>query len=362
MKIICMDCHTESCIEIEQLKDKKRLVCEHCSKNLQLSSANQTEEQIYSPAADALDFQSVAASEPLSEKGISLFGEEEVLEIPFETEMAQSPDPDELLPLPIYDDLNSPAVEETPSAVSLGDDPVKAQAFAPESPRQFFSTFTPAAEASTQQTPDLSRPSSLAEVSVCELETAPNRVKLLSVKSSILMAASVAFVLFIALGEKIIRPASKPSPLTENSSPVITPKQDVKTTNAATSSAQPETAGSTQPESPEPNPTPAAQVSETKPRDVEVAPSASQPPSIAAAAGQFTIQVGSHNNVEQANEQAAKLNAAGFEPRIVSVDIPKRGRWYRVQSGSFANRDEANRYGSQVLAKGAAGTFVVSGL
>ena len=358
MKIICMDCHTESWIEIELLKDKKHLVCEHCAKSLQASSTNQEIEQIDFPVVDAFDFHSAAASEPLSESGVSKFDEDEVLEIPLLPEIAQSPEIDEIILAPIYEP-SRPSLEETTNALSIDDNTVKAEALATESPRQLLPIFVPAVEASTQ-TPDPSNLHWPVEESVSEIQATPKPVKILTAKTSILMGASVAFVLFIALGDKVIRPASKPSPQAESSSPIITPKQDIKVAHSAASSAQPETAGVTQPELPKPTPTPATQVSETKPADA--GPSANQPPAIMAAEGQFTIQVGSHNNVGQANEQAEKLRAAGFEPRIVSVDIPKRGRWYRVQSGSFQNRAEANRYGSQILAKGAAGTFVVSGL
>jgi cell division protein FtsN len=127
------------------------------------------------------------------------------------------------------------------------------------------------------------------------------------------------------------------------------PENDSKQVVVAAPAEAPETFKSV------PTPT-APPVTENKP--AEAAPAVDQP-SIPAK-GQFTVQVGSHNNVEEANAQAAKLSAAGFEPRIVSVDIPKRGRWYRIQTGSFSNRDEANRYGAQIVAKGAAGNFVVA--
>lgn len=354
-----MDCQTESSIEIERLKDKKRLVCEQCAKNLQTRSPNQAAEQVYSTEIEVFDFLSVAAPEPLSESEVSEFSEDEVLEIPPLPEIAPASNLDEVILTPGYHP-DSPSSEESSNIVSLDDKPVLAEAPLAESPRQFFSTFVPVVEAS-QQVPDTSDLYERVEEPAGEQPAARKSVKIMTVKTSMLMAASVAFALFIAFGDKIIRPASKPDLQAENSSPIIAPRQDVKTPPPAASSAQPETAVSAQPEPPKPIPTQTPQVSETKPTDV--VPSAPQPPAIAAAAeGQFTIQVGSHNNVGQANEQAEKLRAAGFEPRVVSVDIPKRGRWYRVQSGSFNNRDEANRYGSQVLAKGAAGTFVVSGL
>lgn len=358
MKIICMDCHTESSIEVELLKDKKRLVCENCAENLRSGSVNQAEENIYFPEVEAFDFPEVAASEPQPEKGISIFGEDEVLEIPFQPETDQAQMVDEPILASLYDS-NGPASEEASSVVAIEDNPVKAEPPVMESPRHYFSTVETNPEASTP-TPAPSHLSWPVEEPASEPQVMPSPVKTMTVKTSMLIGVSLAFVLFIALGDKIIRSASKPSPQTAASSPVIPPKPDIQAAPAPAASKQSETAKPALPEPPAPTPTPAPQVSETKPANAE--PAANQPPVPTATEGQFTIQVGSHNNEGQANEQAEKLRAAGFEPRIVSVDIPKRGRWYRVQSGSFSNRAEANRYGSQIMAKGAAGTFVVSGL
>jgi cell division protein FtsN len=266
---------------------------------------------------------------------------------------------DEIISVPFYELQGASSEEdseEDSNAVFIDVAPTKEETFVPESPRRLPQTFVPAVEASTQ-TPDWSPPSPLAEETLPDLPSLPSGVKVLTVKTSILMGVAAVFVLFIALGDKIIRPASKPSPETKNSQPVIKPEREIKPPPPVASSAQPEIAKSVQPEMPKPAPTPAAPVVETKPADAP--PPTNQPPA-ATAEGQFTIQVGSHNDVGQANEQALKLRAAGFEPRVVSVDIPKRGRWYRVQSGSFNDRAEANRYGAQILSKGAAENFVIA--
>ena len=76
--------------------------------------------------------------------------------------------------------------------------------------------------------------------------------------------------------------------------------------------------------------------------------------------GRFTLQVGSYNNPVEANEHAARLQRAGFAAQVVTVDLPKRGTWYRVQTGRFNDRAEAARYGAQVHAKGAAENFIIS--
>ena len=360
MKIVCMDCQTESHVEFELLKDKTRFECEHCSQNPPVGSMNQINEQIHPFADDTVEFQEVSASEAPSEKGISLFVEEEVLEIPPLTslpETSPSPEMDEIISVPFYE-LNDASSEEDSNPVFIDVTPTEEETFAQESPRQLPSNFVPAVEASTQ-TSDSSNLNLPATETLQDLPSLPGGVKVMTVKTSILMGVAAVFVLFIALGDKIVRPASEASPEAKISQTVTTPKREIKPSLPVASSGQPETTKQVQPEPPKPIPTPAPPVVETKPADV--APPTNQPPAVTAE-GQFTVQVGSHNDVGQANEQALKLRATGFEPRVVSVDIPKRGRWYRVQSGNFSNRAEANRYGAQILSKRAAENFVIAGL
>ncbi len=103
-------------------------------------------------------------------------------------------------------------------------------------------------------------------------------------------------------------------------------------------------------------------VSTTAQREsVEARPiSAPAPVPQAEANGKFTLQVGSFNNTVEANERAAHLQAAGFAAQVVAVELPKRGTWYRVQTGRFADRAEAAHYGAQLRAKGAADNFLVA--
>lgn len=76
-------------------------------------------------------------------------------------------------------------------------------------------------------------------------------------------------------------------------------------------------------------------------------------------AGKFTVQVGSYSERAQAEAQVGSLQSSGFEARVVAAELPKRGTWYRVQSGRFASRDEATRYGTQLRAEGAADNLLV---
>ena len=76
--------------------------------------------------------------------------------------------------------------------------------------------------------------------------------------------------------------------------------------------------------------------------------------------GKVTVQVGSYNAASEAEERVARLKSAGFEARSVVVEIPKRGTWYRVQSGRFISRDEAERYGQQLRDKGVVSSFITT--
>jgi hypothetical protein len=362
MKIVCMDCQTETHIEVEQLKDKQSIKCETCAENPLASATNLTIEGIRPSMDETLDFYSVSVIEsPSDSKDLELFTDskelelfkDEVLEIPplpALSENTQSPEMDEIISVPFYDIKSDASIDDS-NVVSVDEHLQASEKTAVESPRPLASETVPAVVA-PPQIPEASDFRQPAELVSPELPAMPKGLKVLTVKTPILMGAAAVLVLFIALGDQIIRPASKASVETETSRPVIAPERDVKPSPPVITSAQPAPA--------EPLPTPTPQVVETKP--VEVKPLAEQPATTVAAApadGQFTIQVGSHNDQSKANEQANRLRVAGFDSRVVSVELPKRGRWYRVQSGGFSNRAEANRYGAQVLSKGIVETFVV---
>ncbi|HEX8458541.1 MAG TPA: SPOR domain-containing protein [Pyrinomonadaceae bacterium] len=113
-----------------------------------------------------------------------------------------------------------------------------------------------------------------------------------------------------------------------------------------------------------PQPTPAPSVEQVAAKPVAEEKPAAQASSSNHAGeaqdGKVTIQVGSYNVAAEADERVAKLKSAGFEARRVTVEIPKRGTWYRVQSGRFTSRDEAERYGKQLRDKGIVSSFITT--
>jgi cell division protein FtsN len=70
--------------------------------------------------------------------------------------------------------------------------------------------------------------------------------------------------------------------------------------------------------------------------------------------GKFTIQIGSYPNVEAANSKVAQLQSGGVPARVVVANIPRKGTWYRIHVGRFANREQAERYARELKSKGVA--------
>ena len=75
--------------------------------------------------------------------------------------------------------------------------------------------------------------------------------------------------------------------------------------------------------------------------------------------GGFTTQLGSFITIGQANERAEILRLAGIEVRVVAGEIPNRGTWFRVQSGSFNTPKEAQANGATLKARGIVTEFTV---
>lgn len=60
--------------------------------------------------------------------------------------------------------------------------------------------------------------------------------------------------------------------------------------------------------------------------------------------GKYTIQLGSHRSLEEAEAFAEGFKVRGYNPIINEVDLPNRGIWYRVSLGVFETITEAKDY------------------
>ncbi|HEY0378455.1 MAG TPA: SPOR domain-containing protein [Pyrinomonadaceae bacterium] len=388
MKIICMDCQNETQLEVETLKDKKKMTCAHCEEKSLAAPAVKTSEWS-GPSRYEEPKNPTSQADYAFELAAPQVDELDVLEIPDETglelyspERAAAVEEVVLYEPEIYpplEELRADPVEDVPeerivSAAQGHTEPVPV--FTPHfdsspeidfSPRYDFAPRQESAPAPLPEPTAFTEPAASTETIasiVPPAETAtPGKVKLLKFSTASLAAGLTIFLAFIFLGDKIIKSSSDISSVAAAPSEAKASVQPIKkqaAVTAATPAPQPSATPAPTPEptqAPTPEPTPAPQ--ETKQAETQTPPAAIPQ---SAAGGRFAVQVGSYNEVGQANERAEKLRAAGFDPRVVSVELPKRGTWFRVMVGSFDDRTEANRFGAQLRAKGAAQDFVIADL
>ncbi|MGA9994400.1 MAG: tetratricopeptide repeat protein, partial [Pyrinomonadaceae bacterium] len=99
---------------------------------------------------------------------------------------------------------------------------------------------------------------------------------------------------------------------------------------------------------------PTSEPSKTESKDATPANNANE------AEGNYTIQIGSYTDETQAAERAERLRLKGFDSYITKVEIPNRGTWFRIQSGHFKTREEAEEYGTKLKDKGAVLDFIIT--
>ena len=68
--------------------------------------------------------------------------------------------------------------------------------------------------------------------------------------------------------------------------------------------------------------------------------------------GKFSLQAAAFPTEVGANEFAEKLKGAGVPSYVVSADVARRGRWFRVRVGRFNSADEAQRFAGEVQLRG----------
>ena len=73
----------------------------------------------------------------------------------------------------------------------------------------------------------------------------------------------------------------------------------------------------------------------------------------------YSLQVGSYQQMTEANTAVERWKAKGYAAFLMIADIPDRGRWYRVRVGGFASRDEAKKYQQQFESQEATTAIVV---
>ena len=71
---------------------------------------------------------------------------------------------------------------------------------------------------------------------------------------------------------------------------------------------------------------------------------ATSTPATDALSGKYTIQLGSHRTLKEAESFAEGFRARGYNPIINQIEIKGKGTWYRVSLEAFNTPEEARSY------------------
>ncbi len=362
MRVTCPQCQCKGLIDTAPFSTKASLVCIRCGATYEASLVDG-------------EVETALVAEQAIMLAVELEAQPRML-----PEACAAPEADEVLDLSQVAELPTPA-QEAVAVLELGDaaqpeQEVEAEPARMEAPVQMLRA---QAEPDEQPNPTLADsgsfqmpPEYAPQLNRAELARPGTHdkyslgVRLMRVSPLWLLVCGLAFIaIVVALNgmtgsAEQLSSAVAAAPDRTNTSDNQAPNPGAH--NQPTAQTAPVSAAKPAPPTPaEPRTTPAA----IKP--VEVKPAPTPAPVVvrelqtqSATSGKFTLQVGSFNNTVEANEHAARLQAAGFAAQVVAVELPKRGTWYRVQTGRFADRAEAARYGAQLRAKGAADNFLIA--
>ena len=62
------------------------------------------------------------------------------------------------------------------------------------------------------------------------------------------------------------------------------------------------------------------------------------------AGGRYTLQIKAVKDKAEAEAYAEKVRAAGLTPSTITVDVPGKGRVYRIRVGRFGSIEAARRF------------------
>ncbi len=79
-----------------------------------------------------------------------------------------------------------------------------------------------------------------------------------------------------------------------------------------------------------------------------------------ASKGRYTVQLASFKDLNSAKKFVARFKDLVPNPTIRTVDLPGKGRWYRVQVGELASREEATALADRLAKKYRLQAFVIS--
>lgn len=66
--------------------------------------------------------------------------------------------------------------------------------------------------------------------------------------------------------------------------------------------------------------------------------------------GRYAVQLASFPDIQAAREMEQGLKARTYPAYVEEADLADKGTWYRVKVGKFTTREEANKYGKDIIA------------
>jgi cell division septation protein DedD len=72
----------------------------------------------------------------------------------------------------------------------------------------------------------------------------------------------------------------------------------------------------------------------------------------------FTINLASFRQKQMADRHVEELKKLGVHAYSREVNLPKKGRWYRVSAGDFPTLREAKNYKKQLRQQGISDSFI----
>jgi cell division protein FtsN len=384
MRVTCPKCQCKGLIDSAPLLSKAHVTCARCGLAFEALLVDGIIETEF--AAEPTEVQpDPLVAQPQAEPQAEFCGApleaDEVLALPQVFEPVE-PDNEPAGVLEIF----TPAQPEKTVAVELSE-PVRPLHLAVASVEPNAAQIDLADSGAFEMPADYEPQFSRAEIAhVTEQDKYSLGVRLMRVSPMWLLACGLAFIALVVVlngltssavqldsaTAQAARPNAPGNHSTNQAAHTAAPDQTARPMSAALVGNKSERAQETAQQSPaglKNNNTQAAQVAVVQPtpqaemprKQVEAKPApAPVPTPQPEGAGRFTLQVGSFNTPVEANERAGHLQAAGFASRVVAVELPGRGTWYRVQTGRFSDRVEAARAGAQLRAKGAAESFIVS--
>ncbi len=75
--------------------------------------------------------------------------------------------------------------------------------------------------------------------------------------------------------------------------------------------------------------------------------------------GKYTLQIGSHRTVQEAEDQVAEFKKAGLDAFYLEVVIPNKGTWYRVGVGMYPTKEMADKAADRYRKSGKLTSFII---